>query len=181
MLLALTRPTRSADLSQLSVSRWAYISPNHGKAIQTKFKICNLFLPINPTLCPVATLKAYEARTHTFHGDETRLLLAIIKPHHPVSSSNVACWHKSLLELSGIDTNIFNAHSVRGAWSSKAAYMGVTTNDILKAVNWSSESVFQRFYQKSSEDSAFGRAVLSSGSSYKHHWYVRLSPLKYNT
>jgi len=117
----------------------------------------------------VATLKVYEARTQAFRGDENRLLLAIVKPHHSVSSSTVAWWLKSLLELSGIDINIFNAHSVRGASSAKAANLGITTNDVLKAANWSSESVFQTFYHRSSEDSAFGRAVLSSGSSYKQH------------
>ena len=30
--------------------------------------------------------------------------------------------------------------------------MGVKTNDILKAADWSSESVFQRFYYKPTED-----------------------------
>ena len=33
---------------------------------------------------------------------------------------------------------------------------------ILKAADWSSESVFQRFYYKPTEDPSFGRAVLST-------------------
>jgi len=179
MLLALTRPSRSADLSQLCVLRRVYKSDGVyfypqtlAKQSRQSSKIATFFFPSlsdNPILCPVTTLKAYEARTQPFRRNETRLLLATIKPNHPVTSSTVARWLKSLLELSGIDTSIFNAHSVRGASSSKAANMGVTTNDILKAVNWSSESVFQKFYHKPSEDSVYGRAVLSSGSSYKQH------------
>ena len=43
---------------------------------------------------------------------------------------------------SGVDTSIFTAHSVRGASSSKASNMGISTNDILTAADWSSESVF---------------------------------------
>ena len=51
----------------------------------------------------------------------------------------------SLLEAAGIDTSVFSAHSVRGASSSAAANLGITTNDnILKAADRSSESVFIR-------------------------------------
>ena len=57
---------------------------------------------------------------------------------------------------------MFSAHSVRGASSSAAANLGNTTNNILKAADWSSESVFQRFYYKPTEDPPFGRAVLST-------------------
>ena len=51
---------------------------------------------------------------------------------------------------------------MRGASSTAAANLGITTNDILKAADWSSESVFQRFYYKSTEDPSYGRAVLSN-------------------
>jgi len=67
-----------------------------------------------------------------------------------------------LLEAAGVDTSVFNAHSVRGASSSAAANLGITTNEILKAADWSSESVFQKFYYKPTADPTFGRAVLSA-------------------
>ena len=60
-----------------------------------------------------------------------------------------------------IDTAIFKAHSVRSASMSTAASAGVTTADILKAADWSSQSVFQKFYYKPQKDSSFGRAVFS--------------------
>ena len=96
---------------------------------------------------------------HLF-GEKSRLLLATIRPHQAVSSSSVARWLSSLLEASGIDTSIFNAHSVRGASSSAAATTDITTADILKAANWNSESVLQRFYYRSADDPSYGRAVL---------------------
>ena len=171
MLLALTRPSRSADLSQLDLSRRVYkpdgvcfYPTSLAKQSRQSSKIANFFFPSLPEdrlLCPVTTLKAYEERTALFRGKETRLLLAIIRPHQAVSSSSVARWLKSLLEASGIDISIFNAHSVRGASSSAAAMAGVTTADILKAANWNSESVFQRFYYRSADDHSYGRAVLS--------------------
>ena len=64
-----------------------------------------------------------------------------------------------MLEAAGIDTSVFTAHSVRGALSSVAANLGIATNYILKAADWSSESVFQ---SKPTEDPSFGRAVLST-------------------
>ena len=95
---------------------------------------------------------------------------------------------------------------MRGAATSAAARAGVTMTDIMQAADWSAESVFRRFHYQPSHDVSYGRTVLSSttasgetwpfvigcvwlqeiGStslmiSYKqHHWYVRLSLLKYN-
>ena len=179
LLLALTRPSRSADVSQLDISRRAYKSDgvcfypsSLAKQSRQGSQIANFFFlsfPSNLALFPVSALQAYEKRTESIRGQETRLLLATIKPYKPISSSSVAHWLKSMLEQSGIDVTIFNAHSVRSASSSNAANVGITTNDILKAANWSSESVFQRFYNKPPEDSVFGRAVFSSGCSYKPH------------
>jgi hypothetical protein len=104
----------------------------------------------------VYVLRAYEGQTQSVRAGESQLF---IKPHRAVS---IVRWLKSLLTEAGVDTSIFHAHSVRGASSSTAANMGVTTNDILKAADWSSESVFQKFYYKASQNPAFGRAVLSS-------------------
>ena len=74
------------------------------------------------------------------------MCLALIKPNKAITSSTVARWLKSLLESAGIDTSVFNAHSVRGASSTMAVNLGITTNDILNTVDWSTESVFQKFY-----------------------------------
>ena len=109
----------------------------------------------------MSTLKEYEKRTKSLRGEETKLLIAIIKPHKAVSSSTVARWFKYLLEASGIDTYTFSAHSVRGASSSTAASAGISTADILKAAGWSSESTFQRFYYRPTDNPSFGRVVLN--------------------
>ena len=114
-------------------------------------------------LCPKATLQVYECRTESFWAQEdtakTRLFLAVVKPHKPISSSTLVRWLKSLLNNAGIDTAIFKAHLVRGAVVSAAANTGVTTSDILKAADWSSESVFTK---KPVRSGTFGAAVLSN-------------------
>jgi len=63
-----------------------------------------------------------------------------------------------VLTAAGIDTTIFSVHFTKGASSSPAAKVGTTTNDILKPADWSSESVFQRFYYKPSDNLSYGRA-----------------------
>ena len=170
MLLALTRPSRSADLSSLDLKLRTFrvdgvkFSPSRlskqsrqGKSIETFFFPS---YPDTPELCPVRALKAYEKLTVDIRGKESKLFLAIIKPHRAVVSSTIARWLRAILEAAGVDTSIFNAHSVRGASTSKAANMGVTTNDILKAAN----SVFQKFYHKPTEKCNYGRAVLAKVS-----------------
>ena len=69
-----------------------------------------------------------------------------------------------MLEEPGIDTNLFKGHSVRSASTSAAANQGVTTEDILKAADWSSDSSFQRFYYKPVRNATFARTVLSSAT-----------------
>ena len=63
------------------------------------------------------------------------------------------------MEKAGIDTNIFKAHSTRGVATTAAANAGITTEDILKAANWSSDTVFKN---KPTMNVKFGQAVLTS-------------------
>ena len=92
-----------------------------------------------------------------------QLFVAFIKPHHAVTSSTIARWLETTLEQAGIDTSIFKAHSTRGASTSAAALRGVTSSDIILAADWSSDSVFRRFYYKPVHDPTFGKAILSKG------------------
>ena len=121
-------------------------------------------LKANTMLCPVSTLSTYLDKTRPLRGEETRLFVSFVRPHKAVSSSTIARWLTSVLEQSGVDPSIFRAHSLRGASASAAARGGITTEDILKAANWSSESVFQRFYHKKVDKAAYGKAVINQNS-----------------
>ena len=103
----------------------------------------------------------------TLRSEHTTLFIGVSKPHKSVCSSTIARWLKLLLGKAGVDTNIFKAHSVRSASASAVAVAGVTIPDILKAADWSSEAVFQKFYRKPTRTNQFGMAVLQSYS-YKH-------------
>ena len=82
-----------------------------------------------------------------------------------MASCTIARWLKDTLRLAGIDVSIFSGHSVRGASVSAAAGAGVKMSEIMQAADWSTESVFRRFYYQPSYDVHFGRSVLSSSAS----------------
>ena len=160
MLMALTRPSRSADIANLSLGHRKYspegvsFQPTQlAKQSRPSKAITEFFFPSfsgNPLLCPVTTLRAYEDRTKERRGDDNRfnLFIALIRPYRPVSSSTIARWIKSTLTKSRINTDIFKAHSVRSAAVSSAANAGVTISEIISAADWSNETVFQKFYYK---------------------------------
>ena len=174
-LLAITRPSRSADLSQLDVTRMradtngiAFLPSSLAKQSRQGRPIASFYFPAfqaNSILCPVATLHTYLNSTKQLRGSEVKLFISFIKPHKSVTSSTIARWLRTTLEQAGIDSSVFGAHSTRGASASAAAKGGVTLEDILKAANWSSESVFQRFYHKEVDRTAYGRAVIDQNSS----------------
>ena len=172
MLMSLARPSRSADLASLCIDHCHYkpegvvfVPSVLAKQSRQGKPLTEYFLASftdNKELCPVETLRQVTA---SLRKESTHLFVAIVKPHKPVAPCTIAHWLKEVLKLSGFDTNIFTAHSTRSASSSAAADSGVTTSDILKAADWSSESVFRKFYYRPTHNPSYGRAVLSKGPS----------------
>ena len=154
MLMALTRPPRSADLAKLDLQFRSYsvggvtFKPTALSKQSRQQKHGTEFFSLASTteelLCLMMALKEYENRTKSLRGSHTTLFLSVTKPHRPVSSSTIARWLKGLLGKAGVDTEIFKVHSIRSASASAAAAAGITTSDILKAADWTSEAVFQK-------------------------------------
>ena len=180
VLLALTRPCRGADLAELDLNHRAFVTegvvftPVHlSKQSRPSHNNVKFFFPAfkeDKILCPVETLKVYERKTSAFRSKSGRnhLLRSFIGKHGPVKSSTVARWIKSCLQKAGIDTSKFQAHSVRAAATSTAAMSRLTVEDILQAADWSSKSVFQKFYYRPTYSGEFGANVLVAGSSKSH-------------
>ena len=108
----------------------------------------------DPLLCPVKTLELYLEKTKPWReGNKFQLFLGITKPHGEVKACTIARWLKSILRNTGIDTSIFQAHSTRGASSSKVSanlpLSGLSVKDILKRGNWLNYSTWQTFYNRS--------------------------------
>jgi len=180
MLLALTRPCRGSDLAELDLNARSYVpegvvfQPSHlSKQSRPSHHNISFFFPRfkeNRCLCPVETLKVYEEKTAAFRNNpkENRLFRSFIGKHGPVTSSTIARWLKSCLHKAGVDTSRFTAHSTRAAAATKAAMSGLTVEEIMKAADWSSEGVFQKFYYRPQHSVEFGSSVLAASASKSH-------------
>ena len=106
MILALTRPSCSADLVKLDLRFRRYslegvVFQDAGLAKQSKVRKPGgkFFFPAfeNVDLCPMVTLQAYKLKTGSFQvqkgTERTRLFLTVVKPHKPISSSTLAKCH----------------------------------------------------------------------------------------
>jgi len=79
-----------------------------------------------------------------------------------VTTSTIARWLKTVLQMSGIDTKYFKAHSFRGASTSAAFSKGCKLSDILKAADWSSDKNFRKFYLRDTiKNNSFVNSVFS--------------------
>ena len=64
------------------------------------------------------------------------------------------------MQLAGIDTTKYKAHSTRGAATSKAKTIGLSAKEILERANWTRELTFKRYYYRETESLSFQSAVL---------------------
>ena len=91
-----------------------------------------------------------------------KLFLRTVKPHNPVVPSTMARLLRSMMQKAGIVIGVFRAHSTRGAAVMAAANTGITTEDIPKAANWSSDTVFNKFYYKLTKHTKFGQTAIQT-------------------
>ena len=101
-------------------------------------------------LCPVKSIKHYLDITKTAREEsgETRLFLSHLKPHKAVTTSTIRRWLKTVLQKSGIDTEVFQGHSFRHAASSKARDRGASISEILERGGWGNSSTWKKFYHR---------------------------------
>lgn len=112
-------------------------------------------------LCPVALYEFYLRRTASVRGPERQLLITSVKPHHKASRDSVARWIRDAMQLAGIDTEYFKAHSSRGASVSKAS-LTTPLNLVLKAAGWSNAQTFAKHYKRPIEEgSGFAKAIMN--------------------
>lgn len=157
MLIAILSGQRYQTLAVLKISEMRLAENKcifHIKSLLKHSKIGKHIEPIelfefteNENLCVIKTLKEYIERTEDKRkGDE--LFISYQKPHGVVGKATISRWLRVVLKRSGIDTNIFAPHSIRGASTSMAAAKGIPIETIMKAGGWSRESTFGKFYKR---------------------------------
>ncbi len=119
-----------------------------------------LAYPQDPKLCVINCLNAYLKRTKPHRCGTLQLFLSIQKPFKAVSCDTISRWLKSVLDMAGIDTAIFTAHSTRTASTSCAKAKGLPSHVIMEAAGWHSESTFAKFYNKCIIKENFGGKLL---------------------
>lgn len=98
-------------------------------------------------ICVYSCLKDYIDITKELRKSKW-LFISYVKPYKEVSSSTISRWIKCVLSEAGIDTDVFGAHSVRGASASAAFKANVNIEDILKAGGWSTAQTVAAFYNR---------------------------------
>lgn len=116
----------------------------------------------DPRVCTAGTLDAYLQKTGTLRQSYNRLILTFKKPYKPASAQSISRWVKKTLKQSGINTDIFSAHSVRNSATSAARRKGVSLDLIKITAGWSQKSAtFARFYNRTVvNDNEFAFSIL---------------------
>ena len=117
-------------------------------------------------LCPVECFRQYlklsrNVRPVILSSLPNKLFISFRRPHKPVTSTTLGRWLRTFMSAAGIDSQIFKAHSVRGA-STAAANAFVPLSTIMSMADWSSASTFRSFYYKPLFNSDFATGVLSA-------------------
>ena len=72
-------------------------------------------------LCVAACIDEYLGRSALWHTQGLdQLLLSHVRPYKEAQSSTIANWVKLVLEMAGVDTSLYKAHSFRSASTFKA-------------------------------------------------------------
>jgi len=153
-LLASSALLRSSDLARISshsikISQdslsFIVRSPKE-RTIKRPHKIVNLQSSSDQSLCPVLATTCYLQRTsqRSLHDS-----LFVHKFLLPASKDKIAKWLSYVLERSGIDSS-FKPHSIRSASATHLINLGTPIDKVLALGNWTSRSVFTKFYDRSS-------------------------------
>ena len=126
MLLALVSFQRKQTLLQLNINNeylkksdeeFLFILSRHVKQSRPNYSIPPVIIPrytLDTDICPYVCLEGYIERTKSLRHDDV-LLISTIEPHRAIGSQTLACWIKTVLQLAGVDIDMFKPHSTRHA------------------------------------------------------------------
>ena len=95
----------------------------------------------------VSHIERYLSMTEKLRQDNG-FLISYQKPYQHVTTATISRWIKTVLRNSGINVDIYGAHSTRSAASSACLANETPVDIILNKIGWSSERTFAKFYNK---------------------------------
>ena len=167
MLLALATGQRVQTLWHLDIEwltctdeAFCFVIPNRLKQTAGNRATPDLYLPKSSEAqtCLWRCLYAYLVRTEDIRHD-TRLLVTMRAPHGHATRTTISRWMRCVLRKSGVNEQIYKAHSTRAAATSKA-HMFIPLQQVMAAADWATASTFRNHYQKQvSGRGEFAKAV----------------------
>ena len=119
----------------------------------------------NVKICVASALLCYMSRTKDLRGDIQFLFISLTRPFRSVTLQSLSRWVKIILEKSGLNTNIFTAHSTRHASTSAVKRSGVDIDIVRKTAGWTqSSNTFVKFYNLplTPTNDTFAKTILNS-------------------
>lgn len=181
-LIALLTAHRVQTLSKINInnieSHPSKITIKIPDFLKTTRKGCEqpiLVLPYfenKPEICPGKVLKSYLEKSSSLRRDIQSLFISVRRPFKAVGSQTLSRWIKETLKDSGIDVNVFTAHSTRHAATSAAHNLGVSLDLIRRTAGWSgSSNTFYKFYNRTisnvnDADDLFARTIVDEPCDY---------------
>lgn len=127
----------------------------------------SLILPYfleNKKVCAASALECYIFRTANIRNKIQRLFLSVRKPYKAVGPQTLSHWVKDILSKSGVDTEIFSAHSTRHASTSAAKRKGLSIDTVRRTAGWTEKSkTFAKFYDLNltADRTVFAKTILN--------------------
>ena len=165
-LLALVTACRPSDLKRIDLtsarttsSSYSFdcilpkeykIAKSHSPST-TKSPVKRIFIgsyPEDLSLCPFDSLQTLLSRTATWRTSPTQkrsLFLITRDPHTPAATDTIAGWIKSIIRLSSPTSSAKDMRVLSAFFLQNA---GADLASVLALGNWSSNSIYQRFYQR---------------------------------
>ena len=122
------------EYSKKSDDEFKFILSRHVKQSRLNYSIPPVIIPrytLDTDVCPYVCLEDYIERTKSLRHDDV-LLISTIKPHRAIGSQTLARWIKNVLQLVGVDIDMFKPHSTRHAASTAAYQASVPLDEILQ-------------------------------------------------
>ena len=170
MLCALSAGSRCVELSNLD-TRYLIRRPDgmYFKLMKHKKNRSNTVYPgevvfasiLDKTICPCYCIEAYLERTNDWSDTpEDPLFRGTIAPHKGVSSCTISRYITHCIQESGVITGSHNmGHTARGVAASMAAFKGLSTQEIMNAVEWKSEMTYRLFYKQPTSQIKFAKTL----------------------
>ena len=139
MLVALVSAQRGQSLHMLEItlmkqdeSSFEFLLPKHVKKSRPGYTplqlFCMLFLLMKHCVHVFNHLRTYINQTKPLRGNETKLFISYMKPHHRISRDTISRWIRQTMTNAGVDAQIYTAQDQSCCYfkglSSLGSYLG---------------------------------------------------------